>query len=712
MTENLMNSTVSFDILEAVNGDNQEQLASLVNEHRSVLNSAGSFDANVQNLAVAEFLLTKNSQQFLARLEKKAVSLNKAAAVANDSSDPVETLNALYLLHNYHFFRCLVQKHLSFDDESSRILRLDLSKVVLADSRSPRVPAFPLLKLFLLDLNSKINARDERGLPDSLARLRQLRKLRATSSTEGASREPAAYVPLLAASQFSTLSFYEQNLYCPAELEATYRVFKLAAKLALDPPKLIDKQLAKLDSAIAEIAAVPTGTSGGEPRLASDAREGAHFYESNAKTRLLRHLRALRALCAAWHLGLHRRDFKAALAALADENLLKGGRFRRAFALPAANLLAAISRAQGAASAGAALLTSQLAGKPRGAQPPKLIDAGGQNATLGVCATAFNLAVMQAEAGQLEAAMAGLEALAQPFRANPTYHYRTGLVAFRLFLARMEEAASQAEETYLASLFEDSAKFRDSRVRRYSCNAFNASEEARRRVALTTPLDSAIASFSACLRLLEHFSSERAPEAPADPSRQKKTSAFLAAARGRCDAMALSCYEHLAFLHLQAKQPLRALESLARAESCGAPADPRRLAAYSAAAWTQLGLPHKAMAKLEGLSDSKDPATISAFYPIGRTTSYQVGLSQLLQYNKAVAAYYHRDRELRTKLLDEYFHDIEETSRKAPRSPMSNYQLHLQYCHTYRERPNVVKLAEVLKSIDAQATAPVAQFQA
>lgn len=91
-----------------------------------MLNGNNAFDANVQNLALAEFLLSKNPAQALSRFEKKSVNIAECVRIANSpTSDALDALNHLYLLHNYFFFRNLVQKNLACDDEASRQLKID-----------------------------------------------------------------------------------------------------------------------------------------------------------------------------------------------------------------------------------------------------------------------------------------------------------------------------------------------------------------------------------------------------------------------------------------------------------------------------------------------------------------------------------------------------------------------------------------------------------
>lgn len=690
MTENLMNSTVSYDILEAVNGERQDALTAILNDYRSALNATGAFDANVQNLAVAEFFLTKNAPQFLSRAEKKNASAAKSAAVANESQDPTETLNAMYLLHNLSFFRCLVQRHLSFEDEAGRAFRLDLSRVVLVDKKSPKAPPFPLVKLFLLDLNAKFNARDEAGLVESLGRLRQFRKQRKAAETE--QREAAPFVPLLAGAQFFNLCFYEQNLYCPAEIEAIYRVFKLATRLLLRDERGVDKGLTKLAAAIEAVTAVPASSA--EPKLVSETAENSAYYEPAAKERLLKHLRALHAFFSAWTLLFVKKDVEGCLKTLSSDALTKKGKFRSIFAFPASNLLAAAAAASNSPTSGLALLSSLLAAKPRPRQPPRLVDVGPQNAALATAATAFNLAVLQAEAGQLEAAAAGLAALATQFRGSAAYHYRCGLVGFRLLLRRLDEAAASADELYYSVLAEDTAKFRDSKLKRYSCNAFNVAEELRKKEPLAALAAAAIASFSSCVRLLKK---EVAPDAA--PGQ------LPALVRARSEAVDLSCHEHLAFLFLLSKEPLKALEAVSEAETV-ASADQSRLACYAAAAWTQLGRPDKALARLDPKLASSKTAT-TAFYPIGRATHHALTVGKTVQYNRAVAAYYSRDRDARGRLLDEYFAESEEILKKhggpgLAKSGAPNFQLHLMYCHQYADKPSPARLAEILKAVDCQ----------
>lgn len=88
--------------------------------------------------------------------------------------------------------------------------------------------------------------------------------------------------------------------------------------------------------------------------------------------------------------------------------------------------------------------------------------------------------------------------------------------------------------------------------------------------------------------------------------------------------------------------------------------------------------------------------------------------SSMIQYNRAVAAFYARDRDVRTQLLNEYFQEAEDGKSRlgSPWSQKPNHYLHLAYCYYYREKPNINKLVEILKAVDSQANLPHASNSA
>lgn len=709
MTDNPMNSTVSYEILEAINLDRPDVLNKIVAEYRTTLNSTGSFDANVQNLALAEFLLSKNAAQFFSRLDKKSVSLLDTLRATSAPNDPLDALNALYLLHNMIFFRCLAQKHLAIDEEISRNFNLTLERPLQVDSKSIPIPSFPMLKIFLADLNAKFNSRDVLGLACAIPKLKQFRKIKDILEKELAKspKELTHFVPLLCGAQFQNLSFYEQNLFAPLEIELIYRIFRTAIRLVLLEEKSFDKSLKKLSVLIETLESASVAPPS-ESKLLSESPEPHQSLEAKAKQRLLKHASSLLAFFTACGHFYFRKDIEAALTALSDKSLLKNGKFRTLFSLPAINLLASFHLSQSNPSTASLLLSSSLAARPRARDPPRLLELGPQNAAFSCALTSFNLANSLSSSGLFDQAITILNSLSSHLKTLPLYHYKLGTLQFRILQRDLDHSSVLGEEAYNSALSEDFAKTLQLKLKRQSCNSVNIVEDlARRDPGKWANVHAAIASFSTCETLLETRMGSAEKELQEVGLGKSLSELYLKKLEASAGPLLASTREHLAFLFLLAKEPHKALKTVERAlQATPSPQLKSKMQVYAAAAQLQLGEAERALTLLEtgeGSGGGKGGPVTPAFYPIGKVNSYSVSWARLVQYNRAVAAYSLREREARVRLLEEFFQEEEGKPKGGSGwSQKPNYHLHLAYCYHYREKPNLVRLAEILKSVDSQ----------
>lgn len=115
------------------------------------------------------------------------------------------------------------------------------------------------------------------------------------------------------------------------------------------------------------------------------------------------------------------------------------------------------------------------------------------------------------------------------------------------------------DELYLSSISKDQTFLKNSKLRVYSCNAYNCLDFLQSDSPDQKILSEAIAAFNGCVKLLNALS-DAAPNAQNAKDDPNSASKFF---RQGQTQMLVSCFEHLAFLYLVSREPLKTLNAVA-----------------------------------------------------------------------------------------------------------------------------------------------------
>lgn len=241
------------------------------------------------------------------------------------------------------------------------------------------------------------------------ANIKSMKKFRKTmeKQIDNNAREQNIFQPLLTAGQIYNISFYEQNFYNPVELDAIYRVLKIAFYFVCYEEKKFDKNMKKLPALIEQLDQMAVAASSEQKNL-SESQLGKPLYAAKAKKQLVKHLRALHALFQALQAAFHLNSVEQTLKALNSPHLIKNGKFRTLYALTATNIIAYLNLQAKNSFNAVHLLSGALANKPKPHDPLRVLDTGFHNAQLNFCVTSFNLAVAQIESGLYESGITTL----------------------------------------------------------------------------------------------------------------------------------------------------------------------------------------------------------------------------------------------------------------------------------------------------------------
>ena len=110
---NRINPTLNFEIHDALTKSDQLGLTNIFNVYKSTANN-NEFTASVENLAIAEYYVTKNINVYLQKIEKREIDLEQLVKLAQKNSTEKKNYNALYILANYVFFRKINRKYSAF----------------------------------------------------------------------------------------------------------------------------------------------------------------------------------------------------------------------------------------------------------------------------------------------------------------------------------------------------------------------------------------------------------------------------------------------------------------------------------------------------------------------------------------------------------------------------------------------------------------------
>lgn len=584
--------TINFEILDALSSKNINQLTSIINSTKQVANNM-PFEATVQNLAICEYFLTKNINVYLQKLDKREISQETLVETAEKGDADGKSLEALYVLINYVFFKKINRKSAAFAEDRLETLNLDIEKVCFADTKFKRMCSFPYLKLFLSQVNQMFNFGYQ---TDFLRNLHNIKKLqlavKAFNKEEQKNKtwgDNLIYVSPIYGSFFYNLSASPQNNFNKAELDVLTFIVNIQKAIMLNDVfnfdnnlnKLKERQLELAKSHIVDMEKVHFRaiTDKDKKPYVEDETKG---YEKGLFDKLIRHINCTIEFFEIYKVLFYDNNPEKALELIMTSKMTKDTGFRTMYSLAMQNMLAIVNFKVGNIHTAnlclsKALSELQIVGPKQYKKEPNILQLSRANNQIQQNAVHYNLGLSFVKCGRYEEAIAILNPLLLHFKNSHEYWYHTGICYYNLVLKELKATGQKADGEYKAVLDNYKTKYGYTamKVRFSNCDnvldryelELKAKNDDKKEVKLSN-LENALVCFSNALLLLEkNHNADKVTKEFAELKKKKieVTANFKTDFSKEIDRYRTSTLELLVFLNLIAKQYLRANEYVNKA---------------------------------------------------------------------------------------------------------------------------------------------------
>lgn len=666
--------TINFEMLDAILGNNMNQLTNVFNANKQAANSA-PFDATVQNLAICEYFISKNINVYLQKLDKREVSLDGLVELAEKGDSEAKSLEALYVLVNYVFFKKINRKHAAFAEDRLETLNLDIERVCFTDTKFKRMSSFPYLKLFLSQVNQMYNFGYQ---TDFLRNLHNIKKLqlavKAFSKEEQKNKgncDNLIYVSPIYGAFFYNLSASPQNNFNKVELDALQFIVNIQKAVMLNDVFNFDNNLSKLKEREQELAKshiVDMEKVHFRTIIDKDKKpyveEELKGYEKGLFDKLMDHLQCIISYFEIYKAVFFDNNAERALELIFSSKMVKEAGFRTMYSLAMQNMIAILNFKLGNYGTAnlclsKALTELQIVGPKQHKKDHSMLQLARANNQIQQNAVHYNLGLSFIKCGKFEEAIAVLNPLLLHFKNSYQYWYYTGQCYYNIVLKEIQQTSQRADGEYKSVLEAYKVKHGYAAVKvkftncanvldRYETDTRARAEDAKKEVKLTS-LENALLCFSNVLLLIDkNHNADKITKEFAELKKKKieVTTNFKADFAKEIEKYRASTLELLVFLNLVGKQYIKANEFVTKAlEDKSLPESSiQKLHIYKAQIERKLGFSAAACKTLDGPAFKKlaESGEVECFVATGSKNFVKRQMSDVLAFNKATARFRQR----------------------------------------------------------------------
>lgn len=670
--------TINFEILDAILGNNMSQLTNIFNANKQIANNM-PFDATVQNLAVSEYFISKNINVYIQKMDKREVSLDGLVDQAERGDSDAKSLEALYVLVNYVFFKKINRKHAAFAEDRLETLNLDIDKVCFTDTKFKKMCSFPYLKLFLSQLNQMFNFG---YTTDFLRNLHNIKKLqlavKAYSKEDQKSKnncDNLIYVSPIYGSFFYNLSVNQQSNYNKIELDALQFIVNIQKAVMLNDVFNFDNNLSKLKEReqelskahIAEMERVHFRSIVDKDKKPY-VEEETKGYEKSLFAKLIDHLQCIISFFEIYKAIFYDNNAEKALELMFTSKMIKETGFRTMYSLAMQNLLAIVNFKIGNYGTAnlclsKALSELQIVGPKQHKKDQSILQLARANNQIQQNAVHYNLGLSFIKCGKFEEAIAVMNPLLLHFKNSYQYWYFTGQCYYNLVLKELKQTSQKADgelksiiDAYKSKHGYSAMKIRFANctnvVDRYEVDTKSRIDDSKKEVKLTN-LENAILCFNNVILLIDkNHNTDKISKEFAELKKKKieVTMNFKTDFAKEIEKYRASTLELLVFLYIIGKQYLKANEFVLKAlEDKTIPeSSTQKLHIYKAQIDRKLGFNAAACKSFDGPAFKKvaESGEVECFVATGTKNFVSREMADVISFDRTAAKFKQKSEQL------------------------------------------------------------------
>ena len=721
--KNRINPTLNFEIHDALTKSDQVGLTNIFNVYKSTANN-NEFTASVENLAIAEYYVTKNINVYLQKIEKREIDLEHLVRLAQKSNIEEKNYNALYILANYVFFRKINRKYSAFMGNKLERMMLSVENNCFLDNKFKQICCFPFMRLFLSQINHFFNYDSKRDFLRNLYNIKKLQQaIKAYGKEEQKSKKTNSnliYVSPIYGSFFYNISEHEQNNFNRVELEIVMLVLNIQKAIMLKDLFNFDGNLSKLKekarelekSHIVDMGKVHIRTIIEQKKKPFiNEKETTKGYEKELFEKLVAHIRNMISFFDIYKAIFYDNDLKTAMTLIVTSEMFNKNGFKTLYSLSIENLIALINFKTGNShQANLCYLKSldrmKIVGAKESKKEESFLQLSRANNQIQQNAIHYNLALSYISCKKYQEAANLLSSLLMHFKNSYSYWYHLGTCYYHLFLGKIRTLAKESDNEFKKKMNQDNAKYGLTDLKLNTINCENVLDRYRRTEASgeikvstkSSHLQNALLCFNNVLIMLEKNHTPELVAHEFNLLKKKKIeiiSGFKNSYSKKKEHYKASSLEFLVFLNIMAKQYSRAHELINKALRIKGLKESvhKKILIYKSQVEFKLNIPNKKENILDSqlLVNSKADDKLDCFIATGTSNFVKSSMKNLLNFNRTISKF-RAGENVESEMNAMFQEDI----RNRPADKVTEYKRQLLWAHYMYNKHDSEKIKELL----------------
>ena len=719
---NRINPTLNFEIHDALTKSDQLGLTNIFNVYKSTANN-NEFTASVENLAIAEYYVTKNINVYLQKIEKREIDLEQLVKLAQKNSTEKKNYNALYILANYVFFRKINRKYSAFVGNKLERMMLSVENNCFLESKFKQICCFPFLRLFLSQFNHFFNYNSKSDFLRNLYNIKKLQQaVKAFGKEEQKSKKTNSnliYVSPIYGSFFYNISEHEQNNFNKVELEVIMLILNIQKAIMLKDLFNFDGNLTKLKEKTKELEKSHVVDMGKvhirtmieqKKKPFISEKETTKGYEKELFDKLVAHIKSMISFFDIYRSIFYDNDLKAAMTQLVSSEMFNKNGFKTLYSLSVENLIAIINFKTGNThQANLCYLKSlermKIVGAKENKKEESFMQLSRANNQIQQNAIHYNLALSYISCKKYQEAANLLSSLLLHFKNSYAYWYHLGTCYYHLFLKTLKTTAKESEAEFRKKINQDNAKYGLTDLKLNSINCENVLDRYKRTETSgdnksgtkLSHLQNALLCFNNVLIMLEKNFTPELISHEFNSLKKKKIeiiSGFKSSYSKKMEHYRTSSLEFIIFLNIMAKQYSRAYELINKALRIKGLKDSvyKKILIYKSQVELKLNIPNKKENVLDSqLANSKMDEKLDCFIATGSNNFVKSSMKNLLNFNRTISKF--KTGACVNEEMDKMFQN---EIRNGSADTVMEYKRQLLWAHYMYNKHDSEKIKELL----------------